>query len=42
MYACMQDGRTAIMHAIIKGDGAMVDMLVEKGGDIDAKDNVSE
>jgi len=39
---CMQDGMTAIMHAAINGRVAMVELLVTKGGNVTARDYVSE
>ena len=38
----MQFGRTAIIYATSTGDGAMLDILLKKGGDINAKNKVSE
>jgi hypothetical protein len=39
---CMQEGRTAIMHAAIKGRDAIGQRLLAKGAALDVKDEVSE
>ena len=40
-YVWLQDGRTALHIACTKSDFQMVQILVEKGADLAAKDKVS-
>ena len=41
LYVLTQDGQTALMLASQKGHLEVVTLLLEKGADIHAKDNVS-